>query len=109
MNDIEIEIDNLFSEVKKLECYKNYVKAKKKIGENIEITNLIEKIKINQKKYINTKDKNLKKEIDELYKKLNSYPLYVSYLEFKEELNEELNLIKSVFENYFGDILKLEL
>ena len=41
-----------------------------------------------------------------LFYALNSYPIYQSYLNLKDLLNEELIIIKNQFENYFKDILK---
>ena len=69
---------------------------------------IIQEIKRYQKIGTNNKDNSVEDKIKELNIKLESYPLYQSYLIIKEELEEELFNIKEVFEKYFHDILKLE-
>ena len=106
MNDIEEKIDELFDELKNKEIYLNYIKAKEQLKSNNEVTNIINKIKRLQKICTNNNDPKLEDEIKELYDALNSYPIYQSYLNLKDLLNEELIIIKNQFENYFKDILK---
>ena len=45
MNDIEEKIDELFDELKNKDIYLNYIKAKKQLKSNNEVTNIINKIK----------------------------------------------------------------
>ena len=108
MKIIENKIDNLFNELEQSDLYKNYKKIKHQLEDNIEIMNLIQEIKRYQKIGTNNKDNSVEDKIKELNKKLESYPLYQSYLIIKEELEQELFQIKEVFEKYFHDILKLE-
>lgn len=108
MKIIENKIDNLFDELEQSDLYKNYINAKKQLEDNNEIMDLIEEIKKYQKIATNNKDNSVEDKIKELNKKLESYPLYQSYLIIKEELEQELFQIKEVFEKYFHDILKLE-
>lgn len=107
-SDITKKIDELFDELKQSSLYKNYISAKKQLEENSEIASIIEKIKRLQKIAVNNKDDVVEKELKVLYKKLDSYPLYQSYIEFKEELEYELKTISKEFSNYFHEILKLE-
>ena len=108
MNDINKRIDNLFDELEESELYKNYKRIKKQLEDNKEIMSIIQEIKRYQKIGTNNKDNSVEDKIKELNIKLESYPLYQSYLIIKEELEEELFNIKEVFEKYFHDILKLE-
>lgn len=107
MSDIEEKINELFDELKNKEIYLNYIKAKEQLKSNNEVTNIINKIKRLQKICTNNDDPKLEDEIKKLYDALNSYPIYQSYLNLKDLLNEELIIIKCQFENYFKDILKL--
>ncbi len=107
MNNIEIKIDELFDELEKTKLYNDYVKVKESLENNTEIMSLINKIKRYQKVTVNNDDKLVNEQIKELYKKLNSYPIYQSYLIIKEELEEELLMIKSVFESTFNNMLSL--
>ena len=108
MNDINKKVDDLFDKLEESELYKNYINAKKQLEDNKEIINIINEIKRYQKIGTNNKDNSVEEKIKELNKKLESYPLYQSYLISKEELEEELFNIKEVFDKYFHDILKLE-
>ncbi len=107
MNKIKENIDELFCDLKEKEVYKNYVSVKKQLEENEEISNIINDIRRLQKIVTNNKDANVEIELKKLYDKLNSYPIYQSYLSIKEELEEELFNIKEPLEKYFNDILKL--
>ena len=107
MNNIESKIDELFDELEDSKLYKDYVKVKEKLENNNEIMSIINDIKRYQKISANNKDKSVDDKIKDLYDKLNHYPLYQSYLIIKEELEEELFMIKEVFEKCFKDILEL--
>jgi cell fate (sporulation/competence/biofilm development) regulator YmcA (YheA/YmcA/DUF963 family) len=109
MNNIKNEIDELFDELEKSKLYNDYVAIKKKIENNNEIMNLINEIKRLQKIATNTHDEIIEKEIKESYKRLESYPIYQSYLIIKDELEEELFEIKEQFDNYFKEILSLDI
>ena len=108
MNDIYIKIDKLFDELEKSTLYKDIIKIKQKLINNKEIMNIIEEIKRYQKIATNNKDMILEKKIKDLYLKLESYPLYQSYLIKKDELEEELFMIKDIFEKYFKELLLLK-
>lgn len=107
MNNIDIKIDELFDLVENTNYYKDYVLLKEKVKSNKHIMEIIKEIKRLQKIEVNTHDKEVKEKINELSKELNLIPLYTKYIEKKDMLYEELFIIKSMFESYFKDILKL--
>ena len=107
MNNIEKEIDNLFNELESSNLYKNYKKVKKQLEDNTEIKQLLNEIKRLQKIVVNEKDKQVELELKKLYKTLDNYPLYQSYLSIKEELEEELQNISFTLNSYFKDILDI--
>lgn len=107
MNNIENKIDDLFDELEKSKLYNDYIKVKKQLEFNDEIMNLISEIKRYQKISANNVDKSVDDKLKELKLKLESYPIYQSYLNIKEDLENELFEIKDTFEKYFKDILKL--
>ena len=107
MNNIEKEIDNLFNELESSDLYKNYKKVKKQLEENNELNKILTEVKRLQKIAVNEKDKNVDIELKKLYKTLDNYPLYQSYLSIKEELEEELQNISITLNNYFKSILEL--
>ena len=108
MNNIREEIDDLFNELKQTSLYKDYMCAKKQLEENDEIMSVISEIKRLQKIVTNNNDYVIEKNIKDLYIKLESYPLYQSYLVLKEELENNLNNISNSFGIYFYELLKLD-
>ena len=108
MNNVKKEIDNLFKEIKQTTLYKDYLRSKRQLEENDEIMNVISEIKRLQKIGTNNKDDIIEENIKYLYIKLESYPLYQSYLVLKEELENKLNNISNSFNNYFYELLKLD-
>ena len=108
MDDIALDIDNLFDSFENSKLYKDFISAKKQIESNEEIMNIITRIKRLQKIATNNKDEMVEKEIRDLYKKLESYPLYQSYLIIKDLVQDELFGVKEQFDSYFKEILSLD-
>lgn len=109
MNDIKDEIDKFFSSFENNDLYKNYISSLNQLRKNKEITQLISKIKRLQKIYVNEKDENVLKQLNELEKKLHNYPLYETYNDLKENLYDELNISKNMLDMYFNEILNIDL
>ena len=107
-NDIKEDINNMFDEFEETNLYKSYLSVKEQLEKNEEINNIIKDIRRLQKIATNNKDSVIEKELKELYEKLESYPLYQSYLIIKEELNNELFMISNQFDKYFNELLKLD-
>lgn len=107
MNDIVKKIDELFDDFEESKLYKDYLNAQDKMAKDKEIVSVINEIKKFQKIGANNKDKSVELKINDLYKKLESYPIYQSYLIMHDEIEEELFMIKEVFDKYFNDLLNL--
>ncbi|MBQ9013859.1 MAG: YlbF family regulator [Bacilli bacterium] len=107
MNDITKKIDILFDELEKTDTYKDYISVKNQLENNKDIKKIIEDIKRYQKIVVNNKDKSVENKLKELYKKLDDYPIYQSYLDKKEDLEYELKMISDTFSSYFEKLLKL--
>lgn len=107
MNNIKDKINLLFDNIENSNLYKNYLEVKEMLENNKEIMDLINNIKRLQKIATNNKDDVIERKIKDLYFKLDSYPIYQSYLIIKEELNEELCFFKDSFEKYFEELLKI--
>ena len=107
-SDITLKIDELFDDLKETDAFKKYISAQKQLKNNKEITDIIERIKRLQKIAVNNKDEVIEKELKDLYKKLDSYPLYQSYIGYKEELEYELQIISKTFNDYFSELLSLD-
>ena len=85
--------------------YKVCLEIKKKMGENEEVVNLVEKIKKLQKRYVNTNDLKLLQELKELENRLNDIPIYVVYMQHLEKVNQMINFVKDELNNYFYEVL----
>ena len=107
MSDIEEKIDELFDDFEESKLHKDYLSVQDKISKDKEIISVINEIKKFQKISANNKDKSVELKINELYKKLESYPIYQSYLIMHDEIEEELFMIKEVFDKYFNNLLTL--
>ncbi len=85
--------------------YQTCLSLKEKMSENEEITNLIEKIKKTQKKYIRSEyDKSVKEELDSLEKRLEEIPIYSVYLEKLEKVNEMISYVEERLNTYFTNL-----
>lgn len=86
--------------------YRDCISIKKKMEKNQELIKLIEDIKKLQKRYVNTNfSSSIKKELDELEKKVNSIPIYVVYLQKLEMVNEKIEYIKESLNDYFNCLM----
>ena len=108
MNNVQNKIDKLFDDLEESALYKDFIKIKEKLLDNKEIMDIISEIKRLQKLATNNEDIVLERNIRKLYAKLEAYPLYQSYLIKKDELAEKLYMVKSIFENYFKELLLLK-
>ncbi len=108
MSDIEEKIDELFADFEESKLYKDYLSVQDKMANDEEIISVINEIKKFQKISANNKDKSVELKINDLYKKLESYPIYQSYLIMHDEIEEELFMIKEIFDKYFMDLLSLK-
>lgn len=75
------------------------------MSNNIELMELIDKIKKLQKKYVNTNDEEILVELKELEDKLNSIPMYVIYMQYLEKVNEKIEFVKDELNDYFYKVL----
>lgn len=107
MDNIKKGIDNLFDDIENSKLYKDYLSVKYQLENNLEIIKIIEEIKRLQKIVTNNKDENIERKIVILYEKLNNYPVYQSYMDIKNELNNELTFVKNNFEYYFKSVLEI--
>ena len=107
MNDIVKKIDELFNDFEESKLYKDYLNVQDKMVKDKEIISIINEIKKFQKISANNKYKSVELKINDLYKKLESYPIYQSYLIMHDQIEEELFMIKEVFDKYFNNLLNL--
>ena len=99
------KLDEVVKVIKDSKEYKTCIDLKKQMESNEDINLLVKKIKILQKKYIRTNDKDIKLELDNLEKELNEIPIYHIYMENLEKVNDMINYVKDELNNYFDLLL----
>ena len=86
--------------------YKTCLDLKKKMSANEEVNALVRQVKILQQKCIKSNyNKEIKKELDEINKRLDDIPIYVIYKQNLEKVNNMINTVKDELNNYFDDLL----
>ena len=105
MEEFYNNLDSVVSTIKDSKEYKKCIKLKKEMDSNEEIASIVKEIKKLQKKYINTNDSNVKRELDELENKLEEIPIYHIYLENLEKVNYMINYVKDELNDYFDKLL----
>lgn len=108
MDNILEQVDNIVNYISNTSDYKNYLILKEKLEKDETILNLIKEIKQLQKKAVNDeyngKDiKNIDIEIKEKSDILNSKYLYQEYIELHSRIDEQLQEIKFILNNYFNN------
>ena len=86
--------------------YKTCLDLKKRMSDNEEVNALVRQVKLLQQKYIKSNyNKEIKKELDEINKRLDDIPIYVIYKQNLEKVNNMINTVKDELNNYFDDLL----
>ena len=102
MEEFYKAIDDITSTIINSFEYQECLKIKERMSNNKDITDVLNKIKILQKKYVRSNyDKFIKKELDELEEKLNSIPIYNIYLQNLEIVNDKIEYVKDSLNDYF--------
>lgn len=111
MNDkILKEVDNIVDYIRDSDDYKDYIYLKEKLSKNKKANDLIQKIKVIQKKLVKLElNKNdtsiLEQEMNLYLEELNKIPLYVEYIQKQEYLNQVYQTIKTRLDDYFYEKL----
>lgn len=82
--------------------YQECLRIKERMSNNKEITSILNKIKVLQKKYVKSNyDNSIKKELDLLEEKLVNIPIYNVYLQNLETVNGKIEYVKDSLNDYF--------
>lgn len=96
------KVDDLILYVKESKEYQLCLKAREQMSENKELIQLIDEVKALQKKYIRSNySKEIKKKLDEKIEILNEIPLFVTYNQNLEVVNQKLQIIQEELNHYF--------
>jgi cell fate (sporulation/competence/biofilm development) regulator YmcA (YheA/YmcA/DUF963 family) len=106
MENVLNNLEEVITTIKESKEYKNCILLKEKMDSNIDIKDKVKRIKLLQKKYIRSgKDKDIKKELDNLEEELNNIQIYKVYLENLEKVNYMIDYVKDSLNDYFTDLL----
>ncbi len=105
-NKILNEVDKIIEFIKESDDYKDYIYLKDKLSKHEEANNLINEIKLLQKKIVklevNKQDtKDLDNKIKANLDELNKIPLYRDFIDKQEILNDYYQTIKNRLDEYF--------
>lgn len=108
-NELRESLKEIIDEIKLSKEYQDYLKIEDKLMGNKEITDLISDIKklqqeLVKKEYYQNDLTNIKEEYNSKLEELNSYPLYVVYLESQRKVNEKLQYVRVEIQSFFDEI-----
>ena len=96
------ELNDIITWIEESKEYKKCIELKKKMDENDELVKLIREVKKKQKEYVKSNfDKDKKKELDKLQKKLDEIPIYNVYNRNLEIVNSYIDYVRDELNDYF--------
>lgn len=108
MENFYNNLDELIDYIKNTIEYKKCLELKSRMSNNSNINNLIDNIKNLQKKYIKSNyDSDIKVELDKLNDELNNIPLYITYSENLEKVNQMISYVNDELTDYFYKVLNI--
>ena len=108
MEDLYNSLDEVINCIKDSPEYIKCNELKKKMSNNKEITELVNKIKKLQKDYIRTDDSCIKEELEQCTGRLNEIPIYYIYNENLKKVNEKIDFVKDSLNDYFYRLFNIE-
>lgn len=99
------ELEEVINTIINSNDYKSCIQLKEKMSTNKEICELVDKIKVLQKKYVRENGEEVLEELKLLEERLNEIPIYVIYMQHLEKVNEMINYVKDELNDYFYKVL----
>ncbi|CCY79197.1 unknown [Mycoplasma sp. CAG:877] len=99
------ELEEVINTIINSDDYKSCIQLKEKMSTNKEICELVDKIKVLQKKYVRENGEEVLEELKLLEERLNEIPIYVIYMQHLEKVNEMINYVKDELNDYFYKVL----
>lgn len=108
-NIILSKIDEIINIIKDSGEYKKYIEVSRKMIDNKDIMNLIDEVKLLQKKLVKEQIlgndiTSIDEEINKRINELEEYPIYLEYTYLQEDLDNSISLVKTNIENYINNI-----
>lgn len=105
VNQLNKELEEVINTIINSDDYKSCIQLKEKMSTNKEICELVDKIKVLQKKYVRENGEEVLEELKLLEERLNEIPIYVIYMQHLEKVNEMINYVKDELNDYFYKVL----
>lgn len=99
------ELEEVINTIINSDDYKSCIQLKEKMSTNKEICEMVDKIKVLQKKYVRENGEEVLEELKLLEERLNEIPIYVIYMQHLEKVNEMINYVKDELNDYFYKVL----
>ena len=106
MEKLLSRIDDVVNCIKSSDDYIKCIELQDKMSSNSEITELVNRIKTLQKKYIKSNySPSIKEELDKTNDELMNIPFYAMYLSYLEKVNYKIDYVKDYMNDYFNKLL----
>ena len=105
MEEVYKSLDKIINNIINSSEYKKCLQLQGRMNDNLELKELINKVKELQKKYIKSNySEEVKNELDSCNKKLDSIPIYSVYLKNLEIVNMKIEMVKDMLNDYFNEV-----
>lgn len=99
------KLDEIVKYITMSDEYRRCIELKNKMSKNEELVNLINNIKKVQKEYVKSNfDEDFKNKLSLLEDRLNEIPIYVSYMQSLDRVNEMISYVKDELNQYFFEL-----
>lgn len=95
------KVDEIINYIENTKDYQQYLLIKEKMKDDLEINQLLDEIRVLQKKLANHYNENLDEQLQEKTELLHNIPLYREYLNTLDEINNTFNIIENELNHYF--------
>lgn len=110
MEELNRSIDELINIIIDSDAYQKCISLKEKMGKNKDLVQLINDVKILQKKYIKSNyDGDIKQKLKEKEDELNRIPIYIIYNDNLKVVNEMISVVNDSLNGYFYKKLNPEI
>jgi cell fate (sporulation/competence/biofilm development) regulator YmcA (YheA/YmcA/DUF963 family) len=94
------KLEEVITVIQKSEDYQECIKLKEKMKKNVELMQLIDTLKTLQKEYVKNGYQD-KEKLEEVENKLYEIPIYVTYMERLEKVNQMISYVEDDLNDYF--------
>lgn len=94
------KLEEVITVIKDSKDYQECIKLKEKMKKNVELMQLIDTLKTLQKEYVKNGYQD-KEKLEEVENKLYEIPIYVTYIEYLEKVNQMISYVEDDLNDYF--------